>query len=655
MTETTNLEAAKAAAAGAVAVPDMRKRKAKAAPDSSEAREPDLFVHLKPDCPVTALGRNVNGKEIWVLDCENVFYSLKPNELNKGQLMLMFGGEKYLVEEWPEKRAVPGTGKKGEKPEFYETGDFNQNDAQKAIINACSAQGVFSPTGKVFGRGAHRGRDELSEMVLHLGDRVLVSTAKDWRGARAQVTISEHLPGKLGKRIYPAHDALPPPASEPSTPEEGQELLALIGKWQFADGFGARILFLGMIAQMFFPGVLEWRAHGWIKAATGAGKSTLLSLILAIHGGRRTGWALFSNDATEAGIRQLLNADTLAVILDEAEAADGPERQRAILNLAKKSSSEGGNIVRGGADHVASQFAAQSCFLCASVLHAPMLGEDRNRFVIYDMLTLAKDAPPLELRPLLPRWSQIGRKMHRRMLEQWPRFDDTWEIYKKEISKHGFGARWQDTYGTLLACADLLLNDEAPNQANMANDDFGREKHWVAAVLPMMATGMTESRTDDERITVYLPNLTIPGANGAAAETIGSWLVKAMDLQLDDAGYDQGAESREAARKRLKTYGLRVVTIVDKIDPKTGRPTGQRGIGPDPQGDSWDDSYLAIAGASCRPLCDLFAQSKEWSNGGWMQSLSKIAGAEKGLKVRFTGKNSDNAIAIPLSALKGEE
>jgi hypothetical protein len=652
MTETPNLDAAKAAAAVGSPVPDMRKRRAKASKDSGEVREPDLFVHLPPDCPVTALG--VQGKELWLLEGLCQIYSLKPRELDKGQLMLMFGGEAYLVKQWPETKVVPGTGKKHERPEFYETGDFNQNDVQKAIINACFAQGMFKPTGKVFGRGAHRGRDEQSEMVLHLGDRVLVSSAKDWRGAKAQVTVSEHAPGKMGKRIYPADDALPPPAMEPSSIEEAEELLTLIGRWQFADGAGARILLLGMIGQMFFCGVLDWRAHGWIKAATGAGKSTLLSLILAILGGRDTGWALYSNDATEAGIRQLLGGDTLPVILDEAEAADGPERQRAILNLIKKSSSEGGNIVRGGADHQASQFKAQSCFMCASVLHAPMLGEDRNRIVIFDLLTLAKHAPPLELRPKLPHWFQVGRKMHRRMLEQWPRFDDTWQIYKAEIAKHGFAARWQDTYGTLLACADLLLNDEAPSHANMANDNYGREKALVASILPMMALGMTESRTDDERITLYLQNLIIPGANGAAAETIGQWLVRAMDWDPNSEGYDQPA-TREVARKRLKTYGLRVVTLKDKIDPATGRTTDKRTIGDEPAPDSWDTSYLAIAGASCRPLCDLFIQSKEWSNGGWMQSLSKIEGAEKSLKVRFTGKNPDNAIAIPLSALKGEE
>ncbi len=665
MTEPTDLDAARAVAAEAQVAPDMRKKR-KRASSPSEDREPDLFPLLPPDCPVTALG--TQGKEVWVLEGLAQMYSLKPRELDKGQLMLMFGGEDYLVAHWPEKKVVPGTGKKGEKPEFYETGDFNQNDVQRAIIKACWVQGIFKPQGKVFGRGAHRGNDVTSEIILHLGNRVLSSScaSDDWRtggkrGAPGQVLVREARPGKLDGKIYPADDALPAPAMEPSSWADGMELLDLLGRWPFADGYGARILFFGMIWQMFICGAEEWRAHGWIKAATGSGKTTLLRLIMAIHGGRNTGWVLYSNDATEAGIRQLLDKDTLPVILDEAEAADGPERQRALLNLIKKSSSEGGNIVRGGADHKASEFTAQSCFLAASVLHAPMLGEDRNRIVIYDMLSIPKDAPPMDLRALLPHWQVLGRRMHRRMLEQWPRFDVTWECYKREIARHGFTARWQDTYGTLLACADCGLFDEAPPIAERPDapprlrngeGEVPVVQAWVAAILPILATANSEARPDDERILPYLQYLTIPGANGAAAETVGEWLMRAIDLCLNADGYDQ-PEVRQRARERLKTYGLRVVTISWVDDDKNpGKQKRQIGDAP---ADCWDSAYLAVASASCRPLCDLFKDSKEWMNGGWMQSFAKVKGAQKDLRVRFTGKNPDVAIAIPLAKLKGDE
>ena len=57
---------------------------------------------------------------------------------------------------------------------------------------------------------------------------------------------------------------------------------------------------------------------------------------------------------------------------------------------------------------------------------------------------------------------------------------------------------------------------------------------------------------------------------------------------------------------------------------------------------------------ACEPLAQLFKGS-EWQEGRWIQSLGKIEGTASGLKIRFAGINSDNAIAVPASKLKGEE
>lgn len=629
MNDSPDLEAA---AGQAMAVPDMRKRKKKGA--SEEPREPDLFVHLKPDCPVTALG--VQGERLWLLDRFNQLQSFKPDELRKGTISLIFGQD-YALEQWPQWRLVDGTGKGDIPPKFEPNGKLDQDAVQNAVIAACAAKGIFKPQGKIFGRGAHRGRDDDSQLLLHMGNKVLISGAKDWRGAATKIEVSVHRAGAIEGKYFPADDALQPPATEASSPDEARSLQNLFAQWYWTEPEASVLLLLGMVAQMFLPGALHWRSHVWLAGSTASGKSSLQKIIRAIHGD----WVLTAEDASEAAIRQLLGNDTLPVMIDEAEGADNPERQRAMMNLAKKSSS-GGKILRGGADHKGQEFTAQSCFLFSSVLHTPMLGEDRNRFAILDMKQVPVDAKPMEVGPMLPGWRAIGRKMHRRMLEQWPRFEKTLATYKREIHSHGYMGRWQDTYGTLLACADMLLYDLAPGDEAMANDDYGREKEFVRTILPMMVRSRTEARPDDERCIAYLMGMTLPGAHGAAPETIGQWLQRAMTATIDGDG---NSGINQVARDRLKTVGLRVVLLdVSGAAPK---------LAGDPLPDDWQRGYLAVAFGTCKPLLDLFARS-EWAGGNWLQSLQKVEGAVKGLKMRFSGP-PDNAIAIPLKALKGEE
>lgn len=647
MTEPNNLEAVAAAAATPQPAPDMRKRKTKSQEEREEGQKP---VYLPIDAPIVPLGKN--GVSIWLLDESNQITCVKPQELGKGLLSLLCG-EEWLTEAFPQERLVPGTGKNGKKAEFFVDG-FDQNDAQMAIIGACRVKGIFKPEGKVFGRGAHRGRDDDQQLLLHMGNKVLISSAGDWRRgsgkvAKDRIDVRVERAGAIGGKYYPADDALPPPASEASSRDEAEQLLKLFSKWYFVDGGRdgkpgpAEYLLLGMVGQMFICGALNWRSHVWLAGPTASGKSSLQRVIRAIH----DDWVLRAEDASEAAIRQLLNNDTLAVMIDEAEAADNPERQRAMMNLAKKSSS-GGKILRGGADHKGQEFTAQSAFLFSSVLHTPMLGEDRNRFAILDMRQVPATIEPFEVGPLLPLWRMVGRKMHRRMLEQWPRFEATLATYKREIHSHGYEGRWQDTYGTLLACADMLLFDEAPAHRVPENENDITEKLWVRMVLPLMVRGKVEARSDDERVIAYLLSLTIPGSNGAAAETIGQWIIRALEPRMSES---EDGDRREAidnpvnhvARNRLKSVGLRLVTLDKDKDGKMR--TG------DPLINQWEGAFLAVAFPTCKPLSDLFART-EWANGAWVQSMSKINGAQKGLKMRFSGPNADNAIAIPLMALK---
>lgn len=587
---------------------------------------------MLPDpCPVKVLG--VQGKTLFFLDGLDQIIETS-TKCDKGDLMLWFGNE------WLELHY----GTEGKER-------WDQRKAQIALIEDCRARGVFNPDGRVFGRGAHQLRGDEDQLVMHMGTRLMLANAPDPQDTskrRKDVELVRagelRVPGG-GSSYYPARPPLPSPDQKASTREDAEQLMELLGKWYWVEEKAAPLLLMGGIAQMFICGALPWRSHIWLTSPTGSGKSTMQSIIRAIHGD----WCLHTEDATAAAIRQTLGPDTLGVMIDEAEAHDQPERLQGLLNLMKKGSS-GAKVHRGGADHKGHEFIVRSSFILSSVLHASMRGEDRNRIAILDMREPPENAKPPERN--LPHWRTVGRKMHRRMIDQWPRYLHTWEIYKKAIADQRFRGRWQDTYGTLLACADLLLFDAAPDDAgNLHEPGMERVHEAVRAILPMMSRGRVEARTDVERCQHYLLSHMLMGSAGKPPEPIGTWLERAMATKIipgEFATDEPQMVVNHEARDKLKAHGLRLISVDHDKASKFGGDAALDEAG-------WREGYLAVAYSTNRPLAEIFRGS-EWADGIWLQSLGKVPGVVTGLKIRFGGSNSkpDNAIAIPLSALAGE-
>lgn len=617
------------AASNAIDAPDLR--------GSDRRDEDERYDRMAwpADAPIVPLG--IEKRNIWLLDATNQLLTCD-TRLSKNDMVLMAGGSGWLTDTFPQF----GKPEKGQPAPIV---GFDQKTSSEALVTACQRRGVFNPVGRVFGRGAHRSGDLDERLMLHLGNAVMIAGEPDVRGQPGPMTT--HRAGKVGELFFPADRALPPPANEASHCDDAAALLAEYRKWFWVEPKTAPLLLLGMTGQMAICGALEWRAHVWLAGPTAAGKSSLQKLVRAVH----DGWCLQVEDASEAAIRQILGNDTLPVMIDEAEADDNADRQRAIINLAKKASS-GAKIIRGGADHKGQEFTAQSCFLLSSVIHSLEKGEDLNRFAVLNMLSIPEpkrdnDGRMIEWNPPdLKRWREVGRRMHRRMIDQWSRFESTLSTFKREIASHGIEGRWQDTYGTLLACAHMLMFDCAPAQMPAHDDGFMAEKQWVLDILPMLRRGRIDARTDVDRCIAYLLGSQLHGANGKAPEAVGQWLIRAMKPVLD--GNNRPAGPDEQARDRLRQMGLRVVTV---RQTKNGF-----GVGPDPLPDEsgWEDGYLAIAHATCKPLNELF-RGTMWFEGKWHQSLAKIEGAKLGGKIRFAGPNPDNAIAIPLRVLRGDD
>lgn len=630
-----------------VTLPDMT---GTAAPeDPPEARDLPVNPFLIDSSPMTPLGQATTGSRIVFMDANNALQE-RDTRLSSNDFVLHCGGEEWLWDTFP-RYAKQSEKDKAAKVPPVQVG-FDHGAAGNALAEACFRKGIFNPEGRVFGRGAHRPRHDEDSLLLHCGNWLLLANMPDKRGRRLK-KLQRARAGEHAGCFYPGGPALPfPDLAQGSTADEARGLLDLFGEWQWVMPDVAKLVLLGWVGQMYVCGALNWRAHLWLTGSTAAGKSHLQKVLRALA----AEWAITTEDSSPAYIRQKLGLDRLAVLIDEAEADDDAERQQAMLTLARKGSS-GGSIGRGGSDHKAQDFTIHSCFVLSSIIHSIKVGQDHNRFAILDMRPIPDGKADLVLD--LPFLRALGRRLHRRMLDQWGRFDATLGYYKDAIHTAGFAGRWRDTFGVLLTCADLLLFDVGPkDRAPPTGDTWTIEtggEAWVRLVEPLMIRGREEARTDTERAIQALLSALIPGSGGNPPETVARWLNRAVE---PSAGMSEGIETfgvNEAARDRLKTYGLRVFLPKDNGRDDKGRQNwgvdrAELGTG----ATAWRDGYLAIAGGGHRGIAELLRHApSDIANGQWVQSLSKAEGAIR-LRMRFEKVGTpDYVVALPLRLFGG--
>lgn len=616
-----------AAAAAPEEAPDLRGGEE----DGGEAYD---AVDLPADCPVTALG--FMKQKFYFLDFARQLIELG-SEFRKGELMALFGTRMgFLEKRWPQWKKVGDrkTGENGDDgkpitvPVFEEDG-FSQKDAQRGLILACSKRGIFDPRGRVRGRGAHLGED--GELVLHCGDSVMVGGRKGVRGRVLKSTTFRT--GLVGRYVYPTMDRISAPAETPATVNVGMEILRLLETWNWKRPEIAPYLLLCWIAAARIGGALRIRPHGWITGPSGAGKTTLQEFLQCLM----EDWGIFTEDATEAGVRQLLDQDTLAVMFDEIEAEEDNEVVvRKIVRLARLAYS-GASSVRGSTDHNAKQFVARSCFLFSSIHHHELPAQDRNRIAILNLAPFPSKTAKFVMPPVAKDW---GAQIARRLIEQWPRFAATLDAYQREMFNQGYTGREQDTYGTLLAAGDLLLHESVPGTGDLAEaGSVSRCEELVRKLAPLVDAVRAEAVDTSARCVRHLASYRLPAKSGESQETIARWLARAV------IGMCMKAERNHPAEK-LGMHGIRIVHL------KENHEGTQAGMveATLPKGDADKGGYatwVAIANKTNRGMAEIFRDTM-WSSGNWNQSLVLIADAFGNKKARFGGGPSEGCVLVPL-------
>jgi hypothetical protein len=602
-----------AAIAGApLDAPDLRQPK-------GEAGEAYDLAELGDDCPVAPLG--FLKQKLFFLDFAGQLIELG-TEFRKGELMQLFGTRMgWLDQQWTQWKKV-GEDKNTGKPITVPDG-FSQKLAQQGLIMACAKKGLFDPKGKVRGRGAHLGI--AGEIVMHCGDTVIVGGK---RGTKNRLLkTASFKPGLVGDFVYPTAPKLAPPSETIAPTHVAEQLLALLETWNWKRREIDAHLLLCWVAAALLGGALKNRPHGWIVGPSGAGKSTLQHLLRAVM----DDWGIFTEDATEAGVRQLLDQDTLPVMFDEIEAGeDKNETHRKIIGLARLAYS-GGSGLRGGQDHVSKQFVARSCFLFSSIHHQQLEAQDRNRIAILSLSPFAAGTKQIVLRPaLLKEW---GAQLRRRLIEQWPRYEATLAAYQGEMLEQGYAGREQDTYGTLLACGDLLLNDAAPDKvSDTLNGDGDRCHALVRKLARVLDAVRAEAENTTERAIRHLTSHRLPASGGREQENVGRWITRRVIEAVNGTG------TSGPALAKLRTHGMRVFHL------EKGHEKGQGGM---KEAQFPDQAmFLAIANATNGGMREIF-DGTTWKGGVWNQAFGLVDGAIVNKKTRFDGP-AENCVLIPL-------
>lgn len=555
-----NVQPIRAAVEGAkqVTVAPKSKKDAKK-PKKDKSADDVLRTTLDDDCPVVPLG--IHDDVYYYIDSSRQLRPLSARDHSRLNLMALFSMRTdYLWTTWPRKNedgAVVGW-----KPEIV----------AEALMGSAARQGILDIVDRVRGPGAWT--DEDGKLVFHCGD-VLYHD-----GGLLE-------PGQVGRHIYPSAPEKPRPSEARSDIQAGETLLELLKSWNWRRGkehdYADAHLLLGWIGASMIGGALKWRPMVWMTGDKATGKSTLHEVLKAVHG---PGGLIHATDPTAAGLWQSVGHASLPIALDELESEADNRKNQNIIKLARHAAS-GGTTLRGGSDHKGTSFTARSCFLFSSILIPPLLGQDVSRMAILQLDKLeGVSAPSLKPKEL----AEIGAIFRKRLMEQWPRFNDTLEMYRECLHKTGHGGRSSDQFGTLLACADLLLCTGLPDEKTLTR--------WGEVLKRSTLAEAEDDIADSDRCLSHLLSSLCDVHRDGKRRTIGSWIEQA-------AGKFSGSDELDA-NKILSTFGLRV-------DRREGK------------------AFLLVANTH-QGMTGIFRETiwagMPGSTGVWVQSLRRVSGAE---------------------------
>jgi len=390
---------------------------------------------LPATCPVTPIG--TSGARYYFLDALGQLIEMKVNDFSQNGHFSLFGGDyQYLCWGWPSWSNV-GTKK---EPEF-EVVNYKSQIVSADLMAACHKKGVWRMQDKRRGRGGWAGKD--GRLILHCGDMI-------WDRGRF------HPPGMIDGDVYPALGELdkPWPVVDSKSRLHPGKLLELFQTWRWKRPELDPQLLLGGVCVGYLGAALKWRTNLYLYGDKGCGKSTLQELISTAMGG----WRFLTTNTTAAGIYQYIQYDSIAIAVDEMEGKADNRVGRAVMELARQSSS-GGTMARGGSEGVGTTFEARSAFMFSSINPPPMEASDLSRVGLLRLEPFREG----DREPVIDdeEVAIIGRMILRALVDGFERFREKKTEYDVLLREQGHDGRGCATFGTLLALQEIVLGERA--------------------------------------------------------------------------------------------------------------------------------------------------------------------------------------------------
>jgi hypothetical protein len=495
---------------------------------------PDHETGLPPHCPVQPVG--VDGSAAYFVDVSGQVQAFEA-PYGKGHLLGLFGGRMgYLAWAWPrwgKGRRDPDTGEmiKGK------VDGYDAVTAAADLLKAAHAKGVWTSFDKIRGRGCWEASN--GKLVLHLGDKLIV----DGRAVK---------PGYFDGHVYPLMEALRRVVSiKPMAENPAEYLLPILQTWAWKRPDVDPMLLLGWIGSAHLAGALPWRPTVFMTGDKGTGKSTLQAVIKAVM----LSWLVQSADTTAAGIYQHIGQDSLAVAVDELEGEEDNRKQKAALKLARLAAS-GAVMLRGGDRHEGVQFQARSSFLFSSINTPPLEPQDLSRMAILmlERLPAGQEQPRLDATKL----ARCGEAIVAQMISQWPRFYETWQAFRRELAAGGLDSRSQDTFGTLLACADMMAHD-GWDEERLSTPHDGDMRPWCEVLAAARVSELEDANENWAGCLRHLLSVTPECWRNTNIVSVGRILEECMS--------NTGEYDISTAKRHLAKVGLGLVKVGHTSEP----------------------------------------------------------------------------------------
>lgn len=498
------------------------------------------FDRMPEGCPVQVVGRDADGAVYCITATGHM---RKMEKWDMPALTDLFAPKlNSLMFYWPGWGTKKVTDAEGEEKKIHFINRVERDKAMMCLVNEAARKPDFDPNTQHRGRGGWE--DSQDNFIWHSGG---------WLWRKSGNGLERSRPAQHDGFLYTRMAATIEPWAQPVSQEESPALRILqdIATWEWRRGYLDPIMVLGWIATALQGGALKARPIIFASGGAGVGKSRLHEVIRsALHGVVMT-----SVNTTAAGIYQRIKLDSLPFMVDELEAKAGTGRPESIIELARVAYT-GGDISRGGQDHEATTFTARNSFFFSAIIPPPMGPQDKTRMAMLNLAPLKMAGKPA--REMLLKPETDGRMLLRQVIDGWEVFNkELMPFYAEILGKQGLSARAIDTYGTLLAAAELLVG-------RMAMEDIGLPvgedpAHLGAIIAEATAADRTEQMEHWQQCIDILFQSTIDQWREGVKPTVGK---VCEDYRSDNIDLKFARERLELANVGLMPKGW--------LDPNIG-------------------------------------------------------------------------------------